>query len=105
MQIGHLRVRLILRQARSLKDKRQVVRSILDRMRSTFEVAAAEVGARDDPQVALLGFAAVAEETAAVQAILEQIGNALRGHPVAEFVSAEAEVLAFAGPLSTDRHR
>ena len=102
MQIGHLRVRLILRQARSLKDKRQVVRSILDRMRNAFEVAAAEVDARDDPQVAVLGFAAIAEESAAVQAILERIGNALRGHPVAEFAFAESEVLAFDGSLSTD---
>jgi uncharacterized protein YlxP (DUF503 family) len=31
MIVGTLRVRLLLRQARSLKDKRQVVKSIKDR--------------------------------------------------------------------------
>ena len=97
MQVGSLRVRMNLRQSRSLKDKRQVVRSILDRMRAAYEVAAAEVGDRDDHQIAILGFTAVAEEAAAVQAILENVRNALRDHPVAAFVSAEVEVLRFAG--------
>ena len=38
MIVGTLRVRLLLRQARSLKDKRQVVKSIKDRLRNAFNV-------------------------------------------------------------------
>lgn len=94
MQVGSLRVRLLLRQAQSLKDKRQVVRSILERLRNSFLVAATEVESQDDHKVVVLGIAAVADEVEAVQKVLEQVKNALRGHPVAEFVSAESEVLS-----------
>ena len=94
MHVGSLRVRLLLRQSQSLKDKRQVVRSILERLRNGFHVAAAEVDARDDHKVVVIGIAAVADEAKAVQTTLEQVTNALRSHPVAEFVTAESEVLS-----------
>jgi uncharacterized protein len=94
MHVGSLRARLLLRQSQSLKDKRQVVRSVLERLRNAFHVAAAEVESQDDHKVIVLGVAAVANEAEAVQRTLEQVRNALRGHPVAEFVSAETEVLS-----------
>ena len=93
MHVGSLRVRLLLRQSQSLKDKRQVVRSVLERLRNAFHVAAAEVDAQDDCKVIVLGVAAVANEAGAVQRTLEQVQNALRSHPVAEFAAAETEVL------------
>jgi uncharacterized protein YlxP (DUF503 family) len=92
MIIGSLRVRLLIRESRSLKDKRQVVRSILDRLRNGFNVSAAEVEARDNRQVAVLGMAAVGEEAGAVRATLERIVAALRQHPVAEFLDHVMEV-------------
>src|SRR5262245_64633215 len=89
MVLGSLSVRLLIREARTLKDKRQVVRSILDRVRSGFNVSAAEVDTHDDVKVATLGFAAVGFETAAVQHVLQQIAEALRKHPVAEYLGGE----------------
>jgi uncharacterized protein YlxP (DUF503 family) len=77
-----------------LKDKRQVVRSVLEKLRGGFNVAAAEVESQDDHKVIVLGIAAVANEAHAVKTVLEQVTNALRGHPVAEFVAAESEVLS-----------
>ena len=92
MVVGSLRVRLLLREARTLKDKRQVVRSILDRMKAAFNVSAAEVDTHDDVKVATLGFAAVGFETPAVQNVLQQIAEALRKHPVAEYLGGETSV-------------
>ena len=43
--------------ATSLKDKRSVVRRVLSRTRSTFNVSAAEVDELDNPGGAVLGFA------------------------------------------------
>jgi uncharacterized protein YlxP (DUF503 family) len=94
MHVGSLRVRLLLRQSRSLKDKRQVVRSVIERRRNGFHVSVAEVEARDDHKVVILGVAIVGEDSESVQRTLEQIQNALRSHPVAEFVAAESEVLS-----------
>ncbi len=92
MVLGTLTARLLIRESRTLKDKRQVVRSVLDRVRGGFNVSAAEVGTHDDVKVATLGFAAVGFETAAVQGTLQQIAEALRRHPVAEYLGGELSV-------------
>lgn len=92
MIVGTLEVRLLVRESRTLKDKRQVVRSVLDRMRDAFNVSAAEVDTHDDVKVATLGFAAVGFETAAVQGVLQKITEALRVHPVAEYLGGEVAV-------------
>jgi uncharacterized protein YlxP (DUF503 family) len=92
MIVGSLRVRLLLRESRSLKDKRQVVRSIKDRLRNEFNVSVAEVEELDNRQLAVLGVAMVSNEGHHVRTALEQIVTALRSHPVAEFLDHELEV-------------
>jgi len=92
MIVGSLRVRLLLRESRSLKDKRQVVQSIKDRLRGRFNVSVAEVEAQDNRQLVVLGLAMVSSETAHVRTTFEQIVNALRGHPIAEMIDHEIEV-------------
>ena len=92
MIVGSLQVRLLVREARSLKDKRQVVQSIKDRLRNQFNVSVAEVDAQEHRQMIVLGFAAVGNEVAHVRSVLEHIVNALRGHPIAEFIDHELEV-------------
>jgi uncharacterized protein YlxP (DUF503 family) len=92
MIVGSLRVRLLVRDSHSLKDKRQVVRSIKDRLRNAFNVSIAEVDAEDQRQMIVLGLAMVANEARAVKEVFEQIVAALRAHPVAEFVDHEIEV-------------
>jgi uncharacterized protein YlxP (DUF503 family) len=91
MIVGTLQVRLLIREARTLKDKRQVVQSIKDRLRNSFNVAVAEVEALDKHQLAVLGIATLAAEGMVVRHTLDQIVAALRGHPVAEFLDHEVE--------------
>jgi len=91
MIVGSLKARLLVRGAQSLKDKRQVVRSILARLRNQFNVSAAEVEARDHRQLIVLGFAVVGEEARDVREVLEKVVSALRSHPVAEFLDHELE--------------
>ena len=92
MVVGSLRVRLLLRQSRSLKDKRQVVQGIKDRLRCRCNVSVAEVESQDNRQLAVLGFAMVGNEVYHVRTTLEQIVSSLRGHPVAELVDHQMEV-------------
>jgi uncharacterized protein YlxP (DUF503 family) len=92
MIVGSLRIRLLLREARSLKDKRQVVQSIRDRLREHFNVSVAEVESQDNRQLAVLGVAMVGAEAGPVRGALQQIAEALRRHPVAEFIDCEMEV-------------
>jgi hypothetical protein len=92
MIVGSLRARLLLRESRSLKDKRQVVRSLKDRLRNSFNVSIAEVDALDHRQLIVLGFAVVGGEVAGVRQSLQEILAALRSHPVAELLDHELEV-------------
>jgi uncharacterized protein YlxP (DUF503 family) len=94
MIIGTLRVRLLLREARTLKDKRQVVKSIKDRLHNGFNVSVAEVEALDNRQIAVLGIAMVSNEAHHVKVALGQIVEALRVHPVAELVDSQIETLS-----------
>jgi uncharacterized protein len=92
MIVGTLRVRLLLREARTLKDKRQVVKSIKDRLRNEFNVSVAEIEALDNRQLAVLGIAMVSNEAHPVKRALGQIVEALRSHPIAEFLDHEMDV-------------
>jgi hypothetical protein len=92
MHVGTLMARLHVRESRSLKDKRQVVKSIVDRLKNAFNVAIAEVSARDHRQMIVLGAAAVGADAASVKATLDAIADALRKHPVAEFFDCEISV-------------
>lgn len=92
MIVGTLHARLLVRESRTLKDKRQVVRSMLDRLRNGFNVAATEVGHLDDVKVIEIGVAAVGAEAAPVKGALQSIQEALRGHPIAEYLSGTIEV-------------
>src|SRR5438105_15183981 len=92
MIVGSLRVRLLVRESRSLKDKRQVVRSIKDRLQNRFNISIAEVEALDHRQLAVLGMAVVSNEARHVRTVLDEIVQALRSHPVAEFLDHEVDV-------------
>ena len=92
MIVGSLRIRLLLREARSLKDKRQVVLSIKERLRQRFNVSVAEIEAQDNRQLAVLGIVMVSNEARHVRTALQQIVEAVRRHPVAELLDHELEV-------------
>ncbi len=59
MVIGSLRIVLHIPNSHSLKEKRQVIRSLTSRLRRTFNVAVAEVGDQDVWQRATLAVVAV----------------------------------------------
>ena len=78
MVVGILKVRLTLREARSLKDKRRTLRSLKDRLRGSFNVSIAEVDAQDMIQSAVLAVAAVSQDGRYVQGMLGQSLNLMK---------------------------
>jgi translation initiation factor IF-2 len=93
MHVGVLQVELALEKARSLKEKRQVVKSVVDRARASFNVSAAEVADLDLHQSAILGFSAVSNDAQHVRGLLQKLVNHLQRHPVARVVDHQLEVL------------
>ena len=81
MPIGCLTLEIHLPESRSLKDKRQVLRSLKDRLRHRFNVSVAELDGQDSWQRATVGVVAISADAAylegALRAALEESENVL----------------------------
>ncbi len=72
MYVATAQVTMRLFESNSLKDKRQVTRSVLARLRDKFEVSAAEVGGQDSWNLAQLGIACVSGDASHAQEVIER---------------------------------
>ncbi len=59
MKVAVCRLTLRLHDNRSLKGKRQIIRSLIDRIRNKFQASVAEVGSQDQLKSGLIGIALV----------------------------------------------
>ena len=73
MHVATLQVELHLPACHSLKEKRAVIKPILEGARRRYQVAAAEVAFQDKWQRAALGFAAVGGEANHVDQVLRGV--------------------------------
>ena len=73
MIIGACELTLHLPESHSLKDKRQVIKSIMARVRNQFEVAIAEVEDQDVWQIAKLGVSCVSNSKSHANEILGNV--------------------------------
>lgn len=73
MIVGVLRVEFSLPGSRSLKDKRRLVQSLLDRLHNQFHVAAAEVDHQDNLRRAGLAVACVSSGARHADQVLSRI--------------------------------
>lgn len=74
--IGLLTLELHIQAAQSLKDKRQVVRSLKDRIRRRFNVSVAEVDHQSSWQLCTVAVVAVASNKAGVESLLQSAERA-----------------------------
>jgi len=91
--IGVLQMRLLIRDAQTLKDKRRVVKSLRDRIRHAFNVSASEVDALDLRQTAVLGVALATNDRVFADQILAKVVDLVRRTPGADLVDYETEIL------------
>ena len=75
--------------ATSLKDKRQIRRSIIDKTRQHFNVSVAEVDTQDMHQTLTLGIAVVSGDAAHAQSSLDEIIRFMEEHTDAELTEVE----------------
>ncbi len=73
----------------SLKEKRAVIKPILDGARNRYRVAAAEVGEQDIWQRTRVGVAAVAATPSHVTEVLDEVERFVWSFPEAEVVETE----------------
>ncbi|HHV29064.1 DUF503 domain-containing protein [Acetivibrio mesophilus] len=75
MVIGVCRVVLNINEAFSLKEKRQVVKSIVGRIKSRFNASVAEVGFNDKWKNAVIGISCVSNEAGHADSMMANIVN------------------------------
>ena len=91
--VGLCTIELFIADSHSLKDKRQVLLSLKDRLRQKFNLSVAEVDAQDLWQKAVLALACVANDGRHVNQVLDQALNLIKGQPVVEIVLSRIELL------------
>jgi uncharacterized protein YlxP (DUF503 family) len=82
-------VELYVAASQSLKDKRQVVKALLDGARRRFGVSAAEIGFQDQWQRAVLGFAVVASTHGLAAEIIDKVDRFVWSHPELDVVRTD----------------
>ena len=88
MPIGLLTLEIHIPEAHSLKDKRQVLRSLKDRLRGKFNVAVAELEGQDSWQSAVVGVVSLSNNAVhleqSLRTVLQEseslLGRDLIGH-------------------------
>jgi len=73
MPVGLLTLELHIADAQSLKDKRQVLRSLKDKLRGKFNVAVAELDHQDAWQRSVVGVVTLANEEKYVREVLQKV--------------------------------
>jgi uncharacterized protein YlxP (DUF503 family) len=93
VHVAAYEVQIHIPDSQSLKDRRQVVRSILAVARERFHVSAAEVGGQDTWQRATLAFAVVASEARISEQTVDELERYLWSRPEIEVLDGEVRWL------------
>jgi uncharacterized protein YlxP (DUF503 family) len=94
MKVGVARVTLYLPESASLKEKRGIVKPVIERTRRRFHISIAEIDDLDDLRIATIGFSVVSNASAhldeMMQTILAAIEHELNGARLGEI---ETEII------------
>lgn len=78
--------------AASLKDKRQVCRSLIDKTRQRFNASVAEVDTQDIHQTLTIGIAVVSVSAAHAQNSMDEIIRYIEEHADAELMEVDTDI-------------
>lgn len=93
MIVGLLTLDLHIPEANSLKSKRLIIKSLIDRIKNKFNVSVAEVGANNLWQRSVIGIAFVSNETVMINKVFEKIKNLVMDNHSLELIDATMELL------------
>ena len=93
MHAAALRLEIRIPEARSLKDKRRILKGLTGSLTSAFPVAASEVGFQDQWQRSTVGVALVAPQAGQLDRIIHRVQQALRERPDVELLEVGVSYL------------
>ncbi|MCR2043140.1 DUF503 domain-containing protein [Anaerosalibacter massiliensis] len=93
MIIGSCTLKLIIYESNSLKDKRQILKSIIAKIQSRFNVSIAEIDLNDSWQTSLIGFACVTNNTSHANQIVSNVLKFIDRDSRVEIIDYNIEIL------------
>lgn len=93
MIVGLLTLDLHIPEANSLKSKRLVIKSLIDRVKNKFNVSISEVDAQNLWQRSVIGIAYVANETKIINQVFEKIRTLVLNTHSVEMINSTMEML------------
>jgi uncharacterized protein len=91
LTVGLCTIELLIPEANSLKDKRSVLKSMLEGMRSRFNISAAEVEHNDIWRRATIGIACVSNSQVFVDQVLNKVVDWVEANPRVNVTGVEME--------------
>ena len=95
MHVGICQVSLYLPENRSLKGKRRVIKSLVQRIKNKFNVSVAETASHDEWQRAVLSFCLVANDGSFVNQGLDKILDFIATDDRVDIGESSLEIMAF----------
>ncbi len=94
MVVGVCKLDLRIPENHSLKEKRHVLRKLIDRVKTRFNVAIAEVGDNDLWQRAQMGFCTVGNDRRHINSSLDKVIYFIEQMNLVEMVNSEIEIIS-----------
>ena len=93
MVVGTGLITLRLHDCRSLKGKRSIIKSMINRLRNNFNASIAEVGSNDIHQKAEIGFSLIGNDAALINSKIDKLFNMAEDLGLAEIIDTEMEII------------
>jgi uncharacterized protein len=91
--VGIGSLKLSISESHSLKEKRSVVRRVVQRVKNEFGISVGEVDSLDLHQQATIGFAVVSNDSRVANSVLSKVVDFVEHLYVAEIIDVQLEVL------------
>jgi uncharacterized protein YlxP (DUF503 family) len=95
MFIGVLNAGLYLSDPQSLKDKRRIIKSLIERLKNKFNVAVAETGDLDSWNNCQLGIVCISNEASHADSMLASVLNFIESRGTVELTSIQTEIIPY----------
>ncbi len=93
MIVGICSVKLKIYESNSLKDKRHIIKSIIGRIQSRFNVSIAEIDLNNNWQMSIIGFSCVTNNTKHANQIISNVLKFIDGDNRVEIIEHNIEIL------------
>lgn len=93
MIVGACTIRLMIYEANSLKDKRHVVKSIIGKINSRYNVSIAEIDLNEKWRSSVIGFACVSNDTVHVRQTIDSVIKFIDRNSEVEIIDYDIEIL------------